>query len=917
MPMKILETRVYRGPSYWEYAPHIRMVIDLQEYERKPTNKLPGFTDALLEQIPGLQDHTCSRGVSGGFVERLREGTWLGHVTEHVAIALQTLAGTDVKRGKTRGADKRGVYNVVFTYVEEEVGKAAGRFAFEIVSALARGETYAVQPVIDELARMVDEVALGPSTLSLVEEAHRRGIPYIRLNRYSLIQLGYGINQRRLEATVTSETLHIATNIASNKDLTKQLLHDVGIPVPRGKVARRLSTAASIAQELGYPLVVKPLDANHGRGITVNLTSDDQLAKAFEFAQEHGSSDRVIVEQYITGRDHRILVVNGKVVAVAERVPAHVVGDGQRTISQLIDEVNSDPRRGVAHEKVLTKIKVDGLVLELLRRKQYDLDTVPAAGESVTLRTTANMSTGGTAIDRTDEIHYDNIEVCVRAARVVGLDVAGIDMVIPDISHSIYENGGEGRGGAIVEVNAAPGFRMHVQPSEGSPRNVAKPVIDMLFPPGSSSRIPLIAITGTNGKTTTTRMVAHILKLAGRKVGMTTTDGIYIDGKQILHGDMTGPRSARVVLRDPTVSAAVLETARGGILREGLGFDRCDVGAVLNVSGDHLGLGGIDTLEQMAEVKSLVIEVVRRDGSGVLNADDPLVAAMATKCSGKVSYFSMDSRNPLVRKHVAEGGMAVVLEQGVHGDMITVYNGEQRTALLWTSRIPATLDGMASFNVANALAATTICTALDISVEDIRQGLQTFDTSYFLTPGRLNVFDKDDFKVILDYGHNAVALNNIADLVGKMKKPGGHTLAVFSAAGDRRDEDIREFGAILGRSFEQLILKEDKNKRGRKSGEATALVREGAEGAGLAPERIREIADELAAVRIALDGAERNDLIVLFADDVERVADLTSNWMHQPVLPNETVVDQEEFATLTSEEPLAADPTHTSGRGDA
>ncbi len=875
--MKILEMRVYRGPSYWGYRPLIRMVLDIGEYEDKPTTALPGFTDALLAQIPTLSTHTCSYGVEGGFVRRMREGTWLGHVVEHVAIELQGLAGSVVKHGKTRGTERPGVYNVIFDYLEEEVGKRAGQTAFTIVNTLAAGGTYDVQSEVEDLARLVDEMALGPSTQSLVDEAKRRDIPYIRLNQESLIQLGWGMYQQRIQATVSSATRHIAVSIASDKELTKQLLHNVGIPVPRGRTIRYEDEAIAVANEIGYPVVVKPLDGNHGRGISVNLVNAEQVLAAFSLAKE--ISRFVIIEKYIPGRDHRVLVIGDQVVAVAERVPANVIGDGRHTISELVDMVNLDPRRGVAHEKVLTRIQIDQLVLDLLERNGYTLQSVPAADEQVFLRTTANMSTGGTSIDRTEDIHYDNMEVAIRAVKVIGLDIGGVDMVIPDISCSIYDAVENGRGGgAIVEVNAAPGFRMHVHPGEGKARNVARPVLDMLFPPTVPARIPLVAITGTNGKTTTTRMVAHILKMAGKKVGMTTTDGIYIDGKQLLHGDMTGPWSARIVLRDPTVDAAVLETARGGILREGLGFDRCNVGAVLNVSNDHLGLGGINTLAEMAKVKSLVIEVTRRDGTGVLNADDPLVAGMAHLCSGQIAYFSLNSKNPLVRKHVRDGGMAVVIEEGVNGDMITIYHGEQRTALLWTHLIPATLDGMARFNVANCLAAVAVCQALGVSISDMRSGLQTFSTNFYLAPGRLNIYDNGEFKVIVDYGHNTVAINNIAELVGKMKRQGAKAVAVFSAAGDRRDEDIRTFGEIIGRSFDQLIIKEDKNRRGRKQGESAELVRAGATQGGMSEAQISEIPDELEASKAALHSGSRDDIIVIFADNVEAVSDLVANW---------------------------------------
>ena len=870
--MKILERKVYRGPNYYSYRPVIRLTLDLEELEAYPTSELPGFTAALLALVPTLHEHGCSYGTPGGFVRRLEEGTWLGHVLEHVAIELQCLAGTPVTFGKTRGAGEIGVYHVVYSFQQEEVGLDAGRLAERVLRSLLPADLPSTLPEaeraafnftleLEELAALTDRVALGPSTGSLVKAAEERNIPWIRLNEGSLVQFGHGRYQKRIQATVTSETRHIAVDIAQDKELTARLLDDMGIPVPRQRVVNEEGAAAEASHAIGFPVVVKPLDASHGRGVSLNLQNEAEVRLAFQKAQEHRSY--VIVEKFIPGRDYRVLVVNGHVVAVAERVPGHVVGDGEHTVQELIDIVNSDPRRGVGHEKVLTRLLVDHQALRLLEQAGLTLASVLATGRVLYLRSTGNLSTGGTAIDRTDEICYENKEIAIRAAQVVGLDVAGIDFITPDIAHPISEVGG-----GIVEVNAAPGFRMHVAPSEGTPRDVAGPVMDMLFPPGAASRIPMAAITGTNGKTTTSRMVAHILKMSGYHVGLTTTDGIYIDGERYLSGDMTGPWSARVVLKHPLVDAAVLETARGGILREGLGYDKVDVGAVLNVAGDHLGLTGVETLEDLAAVKALVVEVVKDDGYAVLNADDPLTVAMVARCDGDPFYFTFDPHNPVVQEHVRKGGRAVVLEDGLNGKMLTLYERNQHIPLLWAHLIPATLEGLARFNVANALAAAAIARALGVKVENIRQGLRTFDSSHFQVPGRLNVYDHHPFRVIVDYGHNPPAVQAMADLVQALPRK-GRAIGVVAAPGDRRDADIQAIGGIAGRTFDLLFCREDYSHRGRAPGEVAGLVHRAAAAAGLAEERIVEIWDETEAIAAALATAQTGDLLVIFADDVQ------------------------------------------------
>lgn len=861
--LSIRGIRVYHGPNLWAFKPLIHISLDLGELEKYPSDELEGFTDALLHLLPSLWEHKCSVGERGGLVQRLRRGTWMGHIAEHVALELQTLAGNPVKFGKTRATDERGIYNIVYEFVEENVGIAAGKIAIELVQAVAERRTFDLAPRLAELASMVEELAYGPSTHAIINEARARRIPIIRLNDANLVQLGYGRYQQRIQATTTSLTRMIAVDIACDKDLTKKLLADIGIPVPKGTVARTSEEAIEEGEALGYPLVVKPLDFSHGRGITLDVRNRDLLMKAFETAR-HYTKD-VIIERFITGKDYRILVVDGQMVAVAERVPAHVVGDGKSAVRQLIETLNADPRRGIGHEKVLTRVKVDEETMRLLAEHELTLDSVPPAGQVVLLKATANISTGGTAIDRTDEALFANIEMAQRAARVIGLDIAGIDVICEDITKSVVDTGG-----AIIEVNAAPGFRMHVAPSEGKPRNVAGPVVDMLFPPGTPFRVPILSVTGTNGKTTTARMCAHILKMAGHKVGLTTTDGIYIDGNMIRRGDMTGPWSARMVLKDPSIDHAVLETARGGMLRSGLGFDRCDVGAVLNVSDDHLGIGGIHTLDELAHVKSLIIEVVKPEGYGVLNAEDVRCVAMVEKCDGRIAFFSLSPANHAFRRHIDSEGKGSTLDQGT----IVLHDGRKRIPVVNVTEVPASYGGTSSANVKNALAASLVCHLSGVTVEDIRQGLKTFDASFHLTPGRMNLIDVRGFRVVLDYAHNIAALEELEHFVKAIHKH--RSIGVVAGTGDRQDYNLRRIGEIAGRTFDVVIIKEDDDRRGRAVGESAALVEEGvrkgltARGIGISNDNLKNILSEEEAVQHALDLGRKDDLVVILGDDLVR-----------------------------------------------
>jgi cyanophycin synthetase len=861
--IEIRNTTVFRGPNLWARLPAILMEVDIGELEDRPTNKIPGFYEHLTELLPGLYDHTCSVGKPGGFLLRMREGTWMGHVLEHVALELQNLAGAEVTRGKTRGAGERGVYNVVYAYEQEDVGIAAGTLAARLLNHII----YDTEPAFDfvreleeKVIRLAERLAYGPSTGAIVAEAERRGIPVLRLDpRRSLVQLGHGAYQKRAWATVTSETANIAVDIAGNKELTNRLLHEVGIPVPRSAVVRSTDDAVTTARRLGYPVVLKPLDGNHGRGVMINLPDEAAVREAFPVAQGESRGGVVVVETFITGKDYRILVVNNQVVAVAERVPAHVMGDGVHTVAELVEMTNADPRRGVGHEKILTRIGVDSQTIDVLAKQGLTLEDVPEASRFVQLKLTGNMSTGGTSIDRTDDIHPDNVEIARQAAMVVGLDVAGIDFITPDIARSVRE-----QSGAIVEINAGPGFRMHTHPTEGHPRHVGRAVVDMLFPPGSPSRVPIVAVTGTNGKTTTVRMIAHIMRTAGKKVGMTTTDGIYIDGTQIAAGDMSGPTSAQMVLKNPAIDYAVLETARGGILRSGLGFDRCNVAVVTNVTGDHLGLKGINTLSELARVKAVVPQSVLPDGATVLNADNPYTVEMVRVARGEIIFFSMDEENPVIRDHLRERGKAVVLRPTRHGEMITLIEHRRDTSLLLAEEIPATMEGRIRVNIQNAMAAAAAAFAQDVQLEYIRGALRTFTATFFQAPGRFNLLEIDGRRVVLDYCHNVAGLESMADFVKRMAAD--RTIAMIAMPGDRSDEDIAAFGRLAGSTFDAIVIREDANPRGRRRGEVADLLKAAIAAGGPDNGKVAIVLDELAAARAAIARADRNDLVILLAD---------------------------------------------------
>lgn len=847
-----------KGPNYWSVRRHklVVMLLDLEDLEQKPTDKIPGFLDRIKNMFPTMVSHRCSEGVEGGFFSRVEQGTWMGHVIEHIALELQTLAGMETGFGRTRSTRKEGVYHVVFSYVEEEVGRATATASVEIAQRLVNGEDFDVSSFIQELREIREKVRLGPSTGSIVNEAINRNIPWIRLNKNSLVQLGYGINQRRIQATVASTTSNIAVEIACDKEDTKNLLEAAEVPVPRGRIIYSEEELESAIKKIGYPVVLKPINGNHGRGATTNIKDWESALIAFEIAKKH--SRAIICEKFITGYDFRLLVVNYKFICAAKRTPACVTGDGKSSIQQLIDQVNADPRRGYGHEKVLTQIKVDAVTEKILSDKELTLDSILESGEILYLKPTANLSTGGTSTDVTDFVHPNNIFLAERIARIIGLDICGIDIMAPDLSTPLEENGG-----AVLEVNAAPGFRMHIEPSEGLPRNVAEPVIDMLYPPGASARIPIIAISGTNGKTTTTRLTAHLVKSMGHKVGFTTSDGVYIQNQMMMKGDCTGPISAEFVLKDPTVDFAVLECARGGILRAGLGFHRCDIGIITNISADHLGLGGIDTIEQLARVKSVVVESVMPGGYAILNADDDLVYKMKDSLQCHIALFSTNPTSKRIKEHCDKNGIAAVYDEAT--DMMYIQKGAWKIQIEKAHQIPLTQGGRALFNVMNIMPAVLAGYLRGFTVVDIRQALQTFIPSPAQTPGRMNLFQFRNFQVLADYAHNPAGFSVLKAYVDKVQA--SRKIGIISGTGDRRDDDIRDLGEIAAGMFDEIIIRQDKHLRGRTEDEIIELLSAGI--AKVNPDiPVKVILKEIEAIDHAVKNAPKDSFIVICSDVV-------------------------------------------------
>lgn len=858
--MKICSLKVLRGPNQWASFPVLEAVVDLGHFEDFPSNTLPGFNDRLMDRLPTMIEHRCSIGERGGFFERLRTGTWLGHVLEHVTLELQTLAGTPVGYGRARETATRGVYWVVIEYKEEAFAVECLHAAHRFIQAAIDDTPFDVTAEVARLRMLLLDVQLGPSTRSIVSAALARGIPARRLNEGSLVRLGQGAKQRRIIAAETDSTSAVAESIAQDKELTRTLLEEGGVPVAEGRPVADAADAWAAAQEIGAAVVVKPRDGNQGRGVSVNVTTREEIERAWHIARAESSA--IVVERFVPGADYRILVVGGRMVAAAHRRPPMVTGDGISTVRRLVDLVNEDPRRCGDHVCSLSPIQIDAVALAVLAEQGLDPQSVPECEQVVFLRNNANLSTGGTAEDVTDIVHPDVAARAVDAARIVGLDIAGIDIVADDIAVPL-----EDQQGAIIEVNACPGLRMHLEPTAGSPRDVGAAIVDTLFPQGDDGRIPVAAVTGTNGKTTVVRLLSHLAATGGATVGTTCTEGVFIGNRTIDTGDCSGPRSARRVLANPSVTTAVLETARGGILREGCGFDFCDVAVVTNVgAGDHLGIDGIDTPERLAWVKGAIVAAVRPGrGTAVLNAADPLVVDMKKWCKGQVVYFALDPQHPVVVEHLARGGLAATVREG----WIVLCDGPRETRLAHLDRVPLVHGGMASFQVENVLAAAAAAWRLGVPLELVRMGLESFASGAAGSPGRFNLLETNGATVVIDYGHNLGALEQMCRVVEQL--PGSRRIAVYSAAGDRRDEDLLAQGRLLGATFDRVLFYEDAYVRGRQPGEITRVLSQGI--AAASPGRAHEVASGgtwLETTTKVIETLVAGDVLLLQADSIEQ-----------------------------------------------
>lgn len=859
--MQIMSTQVYRGRNIYSHKPVIKMVVDLGDYYDTPTVRLCNFNERLKEYLPGLKSHVCCTGVEGGFLKRLEEGTYLAHVAEHCILELENMLGFDVKHGKARVTDNERIYEIIYQYEIEKAGILCGEVIIDVFNGMIAGEDINFKERYKALQKEAAKYLLGPSTDAIYKEAVKRGIPVVRIGDDSILQLGYGRHQKRIEATLTQNTSCVSVDIACDKNLTKKILKEACLPVADGMMVYDILDALEAAHEIGYPVVVKPKDGNQGKGVSVNIMSDSELVKAYKIARRY--SRDVLVERFISGKDYRVLVVGENVVAVSQRIPPSVTGDGTSSIKQLVEMENENPDRGIDHEKPLTEIIIDEISLAALAKRGLSPDSILKEGERLYLRENANLSTGGIAKDCTDLIHPLNIELAVKAASLIGLDIAGVDITTPDISKPIVESCG-----VIIEVNAAPGIRMHHYPAEGKPRNAAKSIVDMLYPTGSKFLVPIVSVTGTNGKTTTTRMIAHILSLYGYSVGMTTTGGIYINNKCVLKGDTTGPVSARIVLGDKNVEAAVLETARGGIIRSGLGYDLANVGIITNISDDHLQIDGVKNLQDLAFVKSLVVEAVRSDGYAVLNADDALTPFISKRINCNIIYFSRNKDNILLQKHLREGNTGVY----VNNDVVCIGKEQEVIPVAGIMEIPSTMEGRISYNVDNSLAAVAGCFGLGIPVDAISRGLKTFYLNEVQNPGRFNIYNVGSFRVLVDYGHNAAGYTGVLEAAKKLGA--SRLVGVIGVPGDRSDENAIGIGRISGENFDYIYIKEDSDLRGRNPGEIAKLMELGAISAGKSKDCIEIITSETEALETAMNNGKPGDLIIVFYEKLDSVVDV-------------------------------------------
>lgn len=862
--MDILDIQSYKGRNIYSHKPVIKAVLDIGNLYDTPTHSIEHFNDRLLHLMPGLRKHYCSLGYEGGFMERLNEGTYLTHVTEHMVLELQSMMGYDVHYGKSRELESPSVYCMVFEYKNEKYAVECLLVAVDMVKVLIAGMMPKMDGIVKHLAKTAAETDLGPSTNAIYMEAQRRNIPVTCLENSSVLQLGNGKNTRFVEASLTDRTGCIAVDIAGNKHLTKKILAEAGIPVPYGDIAYTARSAVAAASSIGYPVVIKPFDANQGKGVFINIADSEELVTALQSATKY--SRAVIVEKQIPGRDYRLLAVGGEIVAAAERKPPEIIGDGVHTVKQLVDLENENPLRGSDHEKPLTKIKLDDMSIQVLAKGGFNEKSIPAQGKRVLLRYNGNLSTGGTARDCTEEVHPYNARLAVKAAALLELDVAGIDITCEDISEPVTKDNG-----AVIEVNAAPGLRMHLYPTEGQSRNVAGNILELMYPGNSAVSVPIVSVTGTNGKTTVTRMIAHTLGMDGVVVGMTCTSGIYVDNECILKGDNTGALSAARVLQDRCVEAVVLETARGGIIKRGLGYDLADVGVVVNISDDHLGMDGINTLEEMAMVKSLVVEAIKPDGLAVLNASNEMTPFLMERVRCKTLLFSSDSYNPLLIQQIHSGNCVMYVRDG----SIFLSDKGCETFIARIDEIPITFSGGAKCNIENSLAAASALSALGVSASKIRAGLTSFKANVSTNPGRFNMFDMGKFSVMLDYGHNPAGFRAAINTIRSIDAA-GYT-GVIGMPGDRRDENIYEVGRICGQFFSKLYIKEDNDLRGRNAGEVADMLYSAAAGESMNTDDITVIYSETKAFEAAIMEAQSGELVVLFYEEFEPALEVLEN----------------------------------------
>jgi cyanophycin synthetase len=885
--MKIESIRTLAGPNVYSHSPVLLMRLDLEDLYEKESYEVPGFVERLLALLPGLREHHCSKGYAGGFVERLNEGTYFGHTVEHITLELAGLAGCSATHGKTRYSGEGRVYNVVIEFCAEHATRYLLGRAVGLVESVIRGEEVPLDEVIEEAQEIAADTELGPSTRAIVEAAERRGIPWSRENDQSLVCLGYGKHLRLIQAAMTDGTSAIGVEVAGDKDLTKARLAKASIPVPTGEIVRTEEEAVAALSSIGGAVVVKPLDGRQGKGVSLNLSTPEEVASAFRIAREFSSS--VLVEEMFEGRNYRVLVVGYRMAAASERIPCHVTGDGHHTVAELIDIENNNPLRGEGHEKPLTKIKKDDEILRTFMQKEgWGMEDVPGEGERVMLCAGMNLSTGGTAKDVTDEVHPAVRNLCERAARVMGMDVCGVDLVLEDIAAPASKGG-------IIEINAAPGLRMHQFPGEGQSRDVGDAIVEMLYPEGVPSRIPIISITGTNGKTTVTRMLSHLFIEKGLVTGTTTTDGIYLNGERVVRGDTTGPVSALTILEDKAVEVAVLETARGGIVRRGLGYDWSDVGVMTNVSADHIGQDGIESIEDILWIKSLVAERVREGGTLVLNADDELLASLPERHAVKrvpkrYVYFSLRPDNPVLLESVAAGGTAYFYRDGT---IFELENGEEH-AVVEAAAIPATMNGAADFQVANAMAAIAAARACGLSREEVGASIARF-RSDAENPGRANLYRVGDGYVMVDYGHNPEAFLAVCRMAAKWE--GRRVTGIIGVPGDRDDSVVEAAGRVAARGFHRVIIKEDKDLRGRKPGEVARLLCESVNEEWPGTE-CHIVLDEIEALRDELRGMEEGQVVVIFYDRLEPVLEVLEERRAVPVGAIEETKRQPEMAKV-------------------